>query len=231
MTMGNKKLGLTTPTITNTNNITNNTIVRAMVNVKGIHHDATAIPYDGIHNGINNDNIRVIRTGKQFNLNPGYILSSNQTKYLVKSENLQRLSHLRSHGVYFLYGMLFESLFTLSPTLDPPLQLLHPNIKNKKVKLLHFIRGTLCIENLTLGVNKITFNSRISPLTTLTSRVIFISCPINPKRFNYCTSMYKKIRIVPVLLDLLGETQIILQVVLAFEQDMAHVLVEDIGKI
>ncbi|VEU36659.1 unnamed protein product [Pseudo-nitzschia multistriata] len=75
-----------------------------------------------------NDSLRLIRTGKQVGLNPGKILTANpanKTSHLVRPSNLERLEALRSEGIYFLYGMLFESVFTMDPGLDPPQSLLH----------------------------------------------------------------------------------------------------------
>ena len=94
-------------------------------------YDNTTLPYDGMNSaGINNDEIRVIRTGNQVTLDPGKVLQSSEKElrnhqHLSKPENLARLRSLRSHGVYFLYGMFFESLFTMDPTLDPPKELLN----------------------------------------------------------------------------------------------------------
>ena len=48
-------------------------------------------------------------------------------RHLIQPQNLQRLSKLRSHGVYFVYGMFFEALFTLDPSLDPAPELLAIN--------------------------------------------------------------------------------------------------------
>ena len=81
----------------------------------------------GIEESFNNDDIRLIRTGKQITLNPGAILTTSpaKNKFLTKAKNLQRLELIRSEGIYFLYGMLFESLFTMDPSLDPPKDLLH----------------------------------------------------------------------------------------------------------
>lgn len=80
--------------------------------------------------GSNNDRIRAIRTGRQVSLDPGRILTSSEEElsshsHLTNVENLARLRSLRSEGVYFLYGMLFESLFTMDPSLDPPKELLN----------------------------------------------------------------------------------------------------------
>ena len=81
--------------------------------------DATTLPYDDPHG---NGAIRVVRTGKQVLLNPGDILTVNplnKTKHIVQHQNLERLRDLRVEGIYFLYGMLFEEIFTMDPSLDP----------------------------------------------------------------------------------------------------------------
>jgi len=86
--------------------------------------DNTSLPYDGTFS----EELFWILTGKQVELNPGEILTvtpSNKTEHLMKNENLERLEALRSEGAIFLYGMLFESMFTLDPSLDPPKELLH----------------------------------------------------------------------------------------------------------
>eukprot|EP00578_Thalassiosira_sp_NH16_P027899 CAMPEP_0181083680 /NCGR_PEP_ID=MMETSP1071-20121207/4290_1 /TAXON_ID=35127 /ORGANISM="Thalassiosira sp., Strain NH16" /LENGTH=549 /DNA_ID=CAMNT_0023165361 /DNA_START=23 /DNA_END=1669 /DNA_ORIENTATION=+ len=108
-------------------------IVRAEVWDGQKMYDNTTLPYDGMDAaGSNNDNdrIRVVRTGRQVSLDPGRILTSSEEEllshsHLTNAENLARLRSLRSEGVYFLYGMLFESLFTLDPSLDPPKELLN----------------------------------------------------------------------------------------------------------
>jgi hypothetical protein len=75
----------------------------------------------------NNDAIRVMRSGDQNLLNPGEILTENfvnSSIHLIKAENVERLESIRSKGPYFLYGMLFESLFTMDRSLEPPEELL-----------------------------------------------------------------------------------------------------------
>ena len=125
-------------------------LVKAEVShsLKNIPHDTAAVPYDGVvvvdddlgsenttntnsvsgPATIDNNEIRLIRTGKQVALNPGGILTdtpANKTKFLVRTENVERLESIRSEGIYFLYGMLFESLFTMDVSLEPPKDLLH----------------------------------------------------------------------------------------------------------
>ena len=100
----------------------NSDLVRAEISPKIV--DNTTLPYDGI-----SDNIRLIRAGFQVELNPGGILTDepvDKAVHLTNNENLKRLKAISSKGVYFLYGMLFESLFTIDPSLDPPENLLHP---------------------------------------------------------------------------------------------------------
>ena len=69
----------------------------------------------------------LLRTGTQFLPDPGNILSSRNStskdsaKLLSLPSSWDRLYRLvKTHGVYFLYGMLFESLFTLRKEFWPP---------------------------------------------------------------------------------------------------------------
>jgi hypothetical protein len=79
--------------------------------------DPWGTPYDQIEAPI------VIRTGRQFHPDPVGMLSQQgeqlQTKFLAQPTNLDRVQNLKSHGVYFLYGMLFEALFTIQELLLP----------------------------------------------------------------------------------------------------------------
>jgi len=92
-------------------------IERAQIHTKGQREDAdnNTLPYD------NPDLSRVIRTGWQFKPNPGNILLAKGgiSAHLSLPSNRERLVRLQSLGVYFLYGMLFESLFTIDPSLFP----------------------------------------------------------------------------------------------------------------
>jgi hypothetical protein len=111
-------------------------------------YDNTTLPYDNDNDNNNADNNFIIRTGKQVNLNPGSILTKeplNKTKHLSKPQNLQRLKELRSsydidngnsgnNGVYFLYGMLFESMFTINSSLDPSNELLAQHAQEAQSK-------------------------------------------------------------------------------------------------
>jgi len=77
--------------------------------------DKEALPYDGELN----KNNRIIRTGPQYKIDPVLILQKDvqEIRYLSLPSNLERLHLLRDLGPYFIYGMIFESLFTLDPSL------------------------------------------------------------------------------------------------------------------
>lgn len=90
------------------------------------HMDASVVP-------------RVIRTGKQINMETALVLSTpgrGLRRFII--DPLKRImvtTFLREQGVYFVYGMLFESLFTLDASLVPS----EPPLDNNKVDtfLLH----------------------------------------------------------------------------------------------
>jgi hypothetical protein len=82
---------------------------------------------------------RVIRTGKQINMETALILGTpGRGLRRFITDPLKRITattFLREQGVYFAYGMLFESLFTLDASLVP----IEPPLDNNKVDtyLLH----------------------------------------------------------------------------------------------
>ena len=79
-------------------------------------HDGFAFPMDG------SKVPRVIRVGQQNNLELGLILFQEEVapELLHKQVSRNRARALfRSQGLYFGYGMLFEALFTLHPSLLP----------------------------------------------------------------------------------------------------------------
>lgn len=91
--------------------------------------DAFATPYDQTEAPL------VIRTGRQFLPDPTGMLSqrgkpksTRDVKLRVtQPANLERVYKLKSNGVYFLYGMLFEVLFTIQESLLPdPQQISDP---------------------------------------------------------------------------------------------------------
>jgi hypothetical protein len=90
------------------------------------HMDATWVP-------------RVIRTGKQINMETALILSTpgrGLRRFITGPlRRMKAQIFLREQGVYFAYGMLFESLFTLDASLVPT----EPPLDNSKVDtyLLH----------------------------------------------------------------------------------------------
>ena len=89
-------------------------IVSAEINQKQQAQPAT-LPYDS------ENSPHIIRTGQQLHLDPGGILTfdGTTTRHLQDPQNLERLQLLRSlpslniHAVYFIYGLLFEALFTM----------------------------------------------------------------------------------------------------------------------
>ena len=116
----------------------NTTIVSAQIGGKR-GDDPITIPYDSIANPV------LLRPGmfQQLKPNPGAILSAepvNHTQYLSRPTNLQRLSKLKSFGIYFTYGLLFESLFTLDKSLY-----LRDDVKNEilTTKNAHKTRSTI----------------------------------------------------------------------------------------
>ena len=76
-----------------------------------VNVDFWATPYD------RNESPSVIRVGRQLGLDPmgllGQVGDLVENKFLVQRDNLDRVQQLKAHGVYFLYGMVFEALFTL----------------------------------------------------------------------------------------------------------------------
>jgi hypothetical protein len=90
------------------------------------HVDAIAVPMDGPAVP------RVVRVGQQNNLVTGMVLSKLGDRFnqlLQKPESRIRTQKFLSHGHYFAYGMLFESLFTLDPSLVPS----DPALDNNRV--------------------------------------------------------------------------------------------------
>lgn len=90
-------------------------IVRAEIPFKGNPDNATQ-PYDNPMNPV------VIRTGFQISPDKTQIFRKNRyaKSYLNQTSNLQRLKMMSGLGPYFFYGMMFESLFTVDPSLIPP---------------------------------------------------------------------------------------------------------------
>ena len=109
--------------------------------------DNNAFPYDSISSNNNTTTSSpvplLLRTGLQLLLNPGNILSLNNfdtkgiegiSTMLSQETNRNRLIQLKGlsnnvdnnstinykYGIYFLYGMFFESLFTVNENLWPP---------------------------------------------------------------------------------------------------------------
>jgi hypothetical protein len=76
-----------------------------------VNVDFWATPYD------RNESPVVIRVGRQMGLDPmgllGQVGDLVENKFLIQRDNLDRVQQLKIHGVYFLYGMIFESLFTI----------------------------------------------------------------------------------------------------------------------
>ena len=94
-----------------------NPVVRAQIHMKGQGQvvDQNTLPYDEPTLS------KVIRTGWQFKPNPSNILLAKEgvSPHLSLQTNQQRLIELKSLGVYFVYGMLFEALFSLDSQLLP----------------------------------------------------------------------------------------------------------------
>ena len=92
-------------------------IVRAQIHMmgQGQVEDHNTKPYD------DQTLSKVIRTGWQFKPNPSNILlaKGGVSPHLSLQTNQLRLVELQSQGVYFVYGMLFEALFSLDPQLLP----------------------------------------------------------------------------------------------------------------
>ena len=93
------------------------------INPKG--YDALGRPYDQDDSGNDNNQTttpRVMRVGQQLLLTPGMYLGfpPARSKLLGKPANRQLARRLTSLGHYFLYGMLWESLFTLQPQTTHP---------------------------------------------------------------------------------------------------------------
>jgi len=81
-------------------------------------HDVQYQPMD------KDDNPRVLRVGPAKNLETAMILSRNPRlknllQLMSKASSRNNARALFAHGLYFAYGMLFESLFTLDPSLLP----------------------------------------------------------------------------------------------------------------
>ena len=91
-------------------------IVRAEIPFRGRPDNLTQ-PYD------NPTNPKVIRTGFQIAPDHQYLLSRrgiSNTPHLSLPSNLERLEMIGKNGPYFAYGMMFEALFTMDPSLLPP---------------------------------------------------------------------------------------------------------------
>eukprot|EP00956_Cyclotella_meneghiniana_P039994 scaffold184587_cov66-Cyclotella_meneghiniana.AAC.1 len=92
-------------------------IVRAQIHTmgQGQVEDHNTKPYDDPTLS------QVIQTGWQFKPNPSNILlaKGGVSPHLSLQTNQQRLVELKSQGVYFFYGMLFEALFSLDQQLLP----------------------------------------------------------------------------------------------------------------
>ena len=110
-------------------------IVRAEISpTPNVQPDQITIPYDYPSNP------RIIRTGYQYVPDSLQILRRSRqdgkddddveskkkmkttTQHLSLPSNLERLNKLGEYGPYFIYGMMFESLFTMDLTLLPPQQ-------------------------------------------------------------------------------------------------------------
>ena len=76
-------------------------IAHAQIHTKGQREDAdnNTLPYD-------NPDLSILAKG-------------GISAHLSLPSNRERLVRLQSLGVYFVYGMLFESLFTIDPSLFP----------------------------------------------------------------------------------------------------------------
>jgi hypothetical protein len=96
-------------------------------------HDAKAKPMDG------SKVARVIRVGQQNNLELGLtFLEERAPELLHKKVSQDRAKALfGERGIYFGYGMLFEALFTLHPSLVPAQNLLTMNNEKLNTYLLH----------------------------------------------------------------------------------------------
>ena len=83
---------------------------------KYVYVDPEALPYD------RKDNPRVLRSGRQLRVNPDDILWTDLdkgTQHLSLPSSMGRLKEMQSLDAYFVYGMMFESLFTIDPRLLP----------------------------------------------------------------------------------------------------------------
>jgi len=90
-------------------------VVRAEIPWKGQPDNVTQ-PYD------NPTNPKVIRIGFQIAPDRQKLLQRrgiSKTPYLSLSSNLERLEMIGKNGPYFAYGMMFEALFTMDPSLLP----------------------------------------------------------------------------------------------------------------
>jgi len=91
-------------------------IVRAEISHKGKSDNITR-PYDNPMNPV------VIRTNLQITPDRTKILrndTSAKSLHLNQTSNQQRLEMMSGLGPYFVYGMMYESLFTIDPSLSSP---------------------------------------------------------------------------------------------------------------